>query len=67
MEQNNIIKMRSLTEAMRVREMLLRKGIRASLIRTPGLENGCGYSLRIGSDIRRAREIVRNFRTGGDT
>lgn len=52
---------RSVTGAMRGREILRENGIAAGLLRTPrGLrENGCGYALRVAAAAERvARELL---------
>ena len=55
--------MRSLTQALEVREHLSAKGIRSRLVRTPGAaaKGGCGYSLEITDGLARARQIVKEF------
>lgn len=66
MYKSEIIAMRSLTEAMRIRDMLARNGIGAALIRSPGGEKGCGYSLKISGETAKAGKLIKEFRTGGD-
>ncbi len=62
MEEKNIIVMRSLTQAHRGKDMLMKKGIRAQIIRTPGgaKSGGCGYSLYVPEGTRRAKAILRS-------
>ena len=58
------VQVRSMTEAVRIREMLLRKGISVKVIQTPAAlrSGGCGYSLVIRpedlSELEKAAEKI---------
>ena len=66
---DNMISMRSLTQALRARDVLRENGIRSTLVRTPGgaANDGCGYSLLIHDNLGRARSIISSLlRSGGE-
>ncbi len=59
--QNNnsgLIAMRSLTQALRARDILSKHGIRSTLVRTHDPHGGCGYGLNIPKNKRRAQELI---------
>ena len=59
---NQYIHVGSITNAMRGRRLLEGQGIRAYLHRSshPAEGDGCGYSLLVTADARRAEQILRS-------
>lgn len=49
MESKNLIMVTSVTYAMKAKEVLIRRGIRSDIVRTPKHRSptGCGYSLYV--------------------
>lgn len=62
MESKELIAMRSLTQALKMKDLLAKNGIRAQLIRTPGGNGsgGCGYSLLVTEKTQRAKAIIKS-------
>lgn len=62
MEREKSIVMKSLTEALRIKDYLAGHGIRAQLVRTPGStkQGGCSYSLYIPVGFDRALSLIRS-------
>ena len=56
-----LIMMTSITYAMKAKDLLLRNGIRADLVRTPRHENvgGCGYSLYVPKNTDKAENLLK--------
>ncbi len=67
MEKKELIAMRSLTQALGIKDLLKKNGIAAQLVRSPGgASGGCGYSLYVPKNAARARAIIRSHTgTGG--
>ncbi len=57
---NQYIHVGSITNAMRGKQLLEKQGVRAYLHRSVAgqVQEGCGYSLLVSSDLRQAREIL---------
>ena len=60
MNQHRIM-VSSITHAIQGREILRQRGIKAYVERTPGGRDrvGCGYSIRVDSNVDMAEEILR--------
>ncbi len=56
----NIIMLNSVTHAFKAKDVLLQNGIKTEIIKTPKEINscGCGYSLKIDSDVETAGRIL---------
>lgn len=56
-----LIMVSSITYAMKGRDLLRSKGIKAYIERTPGHMDrvGCGYSIYVNGDVDQAEEILR--------
>ena len=52
MEREKMITLRSLTQTMSARDLLMKNGIRSKIVRTPrgASEGGCSYSLAVPTD-----------------
>ncbi len=61
MESKNLIMMPSITNAMKAKEILQKKGIRAEIVRTPKrkAKSGCGYSLYVPKNFSKAVSIIK--------
>lgn len=61
MESKNLIMMTSITNAMKAKDVLLKKGIRAEIVRTPKrkAKSGCGYSLYVPKNFSKAVSIIK--------
>ena len=66
MERKNTIAMRSLTYAVKMKDYLMKNGIRSQLVRTPGgaANGGCGYSLYVPEKYSRALALIKS---GGES
>lgn len=58
---DNLIKLSSVTQAMKARDILKKHGINSKLHRIPAEkgQGACSYGLIINRDIKRAAEILR--------
>ena len=57
-----LLAMSSITYAMKAKEILNSKGLYCEIERTPkNLGSGCGYSVRIKSDVKEAEEILKKY------
>ncbi len=61
MESKNLIMMTSITNAMKAKDVLSKKGIRAEIVRTPKrkAKSGCGYSLYVPKNYQKAVSIIK--------
>ncbi len=61
MESKNLIMMTSITNAMKAKDVLLKKRIRSEIVRTPKrkAKSGCGYSLYVPTNFAKAVSILR--------
>ncbi len=60
---------KSLTEAMKMKDIFAKNGIGTTLVRTPNSGKGCGYSLYIKApDVKKAHDIMRRsgYSPGGE-
>lgn len=62
MESKNLIMLTSITYAMKAKEVLIRKGIRSDIVRTPkhSSPTGCGYSLFVPKKFESAVSIIKS-------
>ena len=62
MERKNLVMFKSITSAIKARELLARQGIRSEIIKTPKrkTDSGCGFSLFIPNSYSRAVKILKN-------
>lgn len=63
---NNIIMFKSMTSAMKSKELLKKHGINTRIIKTPSQfrNRSCGYSLLVKSGAEKAEEILRSHNIG---
>lgn len=61
MESKNLIMMTSITNAMKAKDVLSKKGIRTEIVRTPKrkTKSGCGYSLYVPKNFTKAVSIIK--------
>ncbi len=62
LERKELIAMRSLTQALKMKDLLAKNGIRSQLVRSPGgsSSSGCGYSLLVTEQTQRAKAIIKS-------
>ena len=62
MENKNLISVKSVTQALKIKDYLTKKGIRSQLIKTPGgsANSGCGYSLYVPKNYAKAVELIKS-------
>lgn len=60
MGMKNLIMLTSITYAMKAKEILIRRGIRSDIVRTPKHTSptGCGYSLFVPNKFNEAVSII---------
>lgn len=60
MESKNLIMLTSITYAMKAKDVLIRRGIRSDIVRTPkhNSPTGCGYSLYVPRRFNEAVDIL---------
>lgn len=60
MESKNLIMLTSITYAMKAKDILIRRGIRSDIVRTPkhNSPTGCGYSLFVPKRFDEAVSVI---------
>ena len=66
---DNLVRLSSVTQAMRAKDILKKQGISAKVIRTPALrgKGSCSYGLKIDNSLNEAVRILRknNIKVSG--
>ena len=66
---DNLIKLSSVTQALRARDILRKNGIQSQVARIPAYNgrNNCGYGLKISKNVKEAVKILRenNIKVNG--